>query len=56
MLTYHGSSDRSGKFMVPALSWERARSVHLDPSFQPRFTGHLYAQPLYWQPRVGLGC
>jgi hypothetical protein len=48
--TYHGSPDRSANFIVPALSWERARSVHLDPSFQPRFAGHLYAQPLYWQP------
>jgi hypothetical protein len=50
VLTYHGGPDRSGNFIVPALSWERARSVHLDPSFQPRFAGHLYAQPLYWQP------
>jgi hypothetical protein len=23
--------------------------VHLDPGFAPRFSGHLYAQPLYWQ-------
>jgi hypothetical protein len=50
VLTYHGGSDRSGNFIVPALTWERARSLHLDPGFQPRFSGHLYAQPLYWQP------
>jgi outer membrane protein assembly factor BamB len=50
VLSYHGSLDRSGNFIVPALSWERARSLHLDPSFHPRFSGHLYAQPLYWQP------
>src|SRR5438132_13649085 len=50
VLTYHGSPDRSGNFIVPALNWERARSVHLDASFQPRIAGHLYAQPLYWQP------
>src|ERR1700736_7069777 len=50
VLGYHGTPDRSGNFIVPALNWERARSVHLEPSFQPRFAGHLYAQPLYWQP------
>ena len=50
MTTYHGSPDRSGNFIIPALTWERARSVHLDPSFHPPIAGHLYAQPLYWQP------
>jgi hypothetical protein len=49
VLVYHGSPDRSGNFIVPALNWERARSLHLDPSFHPQFPGHLYAQPLYWQ-------
>src|SRR5271166_3058823 len=51
VLTYHGSADRNGNFVVPALTWERARNIHLDPSFHPRITGHLYAQPLYWRPR-----
>src|SRR5436309_7119294 len=50
VLGYHGSADRSGNFIVPALNWDRARSLHLDPSFHPQFSGHLYAQPLYWQP------
>jgi hypothetical protein len=48
--TYHGSLDRGGNFVVPALTWTRARSLHLDPSFHPGFAGHLYTQPLYWQP------
>lgn len=48
--TYHGSLDRNGNFVVPKLTWDRARSIHLDPSFHPRFAGHVYAQPLYWQP------
>src|SRR5215469_10649504 len=48
--TYHGSPDRNGNFIVPGLTWERARSIRLDPSFAPRFAGHLYAQPLFWQP------
>ena len=51
VLTYHGSADRSGNFVVPELTWERARNIHLDPSFHPRIAGHLYAQPLYWRPR-----
>ena len=50
VLTYHGNADRSGNFVVPALTWERARNIHLDPGFHPRITGHLYAQPLYWRP------
>ncbi len=50
VLTYHGHADRSGHFVVPGLTWARARALRLDPSFAPRFSGHLYAQPLYWQP------
>jgi hypothetical protein len=50
VLTYHGGPDRNGNFIVPSLTWERARGLRLDPSFHPRFSGHLYAQPLYWQP------
>ncbi len=50
VLVYHGSPDRSGNFIIPALNWERARSLHLDSGFHPQFPGHLYAQPLYWQP------
>jgi outer membrane protein assembly factor BamB len=48
--TYHGSADRSGNFVMPSLTWERARTLRLDPDFAPRFAGHLYAQPLYWKP------
>ncbi|MBV9815371.1 MAG: PQQ-binding-like beta-propeller repeat protein [Alphaproteobacteria bacterium] len=50
VLQYHGSPDRSGRFVIPALDWERARSLHPDPGFHSRFAGHLYAQPLFWQP------
>src|SRR3984893_11611691 len=50
VLGYHGSPNRSGNFILPALNWERARLLHLDPSFHPQFPGHLYAQPLYRQP------
>jgi outer membrane protein assembly factor BamB len=49
VLTYHGHPDRSGNFVVPQLTWARARQMRLDASFNPTFTGNLYAQPLYWQ-------
>jgi outer membrane protein assembly factor BamB len=50
VLTYHGDNSRSGNFVVPALSWEKAKSVHLDRTFDARVAGHLYAQPLLWRP------
>jgi hypothetical protein len=34
--------------VVPSLSWDRARALHLDESFRPRISGHVYAQPLFW--------
>jgi hypothetical protein len=49
VLSFHGSHDRSGNFVVPLLTWDKARSLHLDEGFRPRFAGHLYAQPLYWR-------
>jgi hypothetical protein len=49
VLQYHGSPGRGGNYVVPALTWERARGIHLDPGFHPRFSGHVYAQPLFWQ-------
>ena len=50
VLTYHGDADRSGNFIVPTLTWERARSLRLDQSFHAQVSGHVYAQPLYWRP------
>ncbi|MBV8089797.1 MAG: hypothetical protein JO139_09525 [Alphaproteobacteria bacterium] len=50
VLQYHGSPGRAGDFVVPSLTWERVRNIRLDPEFHPRFSGHVYAQPLYWQP------
>jgi hypothetical protein len=48
--TYHGHNDRSGNFTMPQLTWDKARGLRLDSAFTPGFAGHLYAQPLYWQP------
>ena len=47
--TYHGHSDRSGNFVVPGLTWEKARSLHSDQKFRAAVSGHVYAQPLYWR-------
>jgi hypothetical protein len=49
VLAYHGGADRSGNFTVPGLTWERARSLHLDQAFQARIAGNVYAQPLFWR-------
>jgi outer membrane protein assembly factor BamB len=48
VLAYHGGAGRSGNFTVPGLTWQRARSLHLDQAFQARFAGNVYAQPLFW--------
>jgi outer membrane protein assembly factor BamB len=50
VLTYHGHQDRNGNFVVPKLTWDRARSIHLDENFQAHVSGKIYAQPLYWHP------
>jgi outer membrane protein assembly factor BamB len=47
VLSYHGTAGRSGNFVMPGLTWEKARSVHADENFRARFQGHVYAQPLY---------
>jgi outer membrane protein assembly factor BamB len=49
IVTYHADASRSGNFMVPGLTWERARAVHLDREFEAHASGHVYAQPLYWR-------
>ncbi len=49
VLSYHGDERRSGNYVVPALTWQRAQAVHPDHAFDARVDGHLYAQPLYWR-------
>jgi outer membrane protein assembly factor BamB len=56
ILTYHGSLDRAGNYVMPGLTYERARGLHLDASFSATFPGQVYAQPLLWrQPGTGAG-
>lgn len=45
---YHGAADRSGHYVVPGLTWERAAGLHPDTGFHGAIHGHVYAQPLYW--------
>jgi len=47
--TYHGHSDRSGNFVVPGLTCEKARSLHSERGFNAAVSGQVYAQPLYWR-------
>jgi hypothetical protein len=54
--TYHGALDRAGRYVVPGLTYERARGLHLDASFHAAFQGHVLAQPLLWRgPGSGVG-
>ena len=50
ILTYHGNPERSGHYVLPALTWARAATLREDPTFDGRVSGHVYAQPLYWDP------
>jgi outer membrane protein assembly factor BamB len=50
VLTYHDALDRSGRYVVPGLTYDRAGSLHLDASFHATFRGGVYAQPLLWRP------
>lgn len=42
VLTYHGSPDCSGHYVVPGLNWERARALRLDENFHAKISGHVY--------------
>ena len=46
VLQYHFSANRAGNYVIPNLTAERARSMHLDNAFDGRVDGHIYAQPL----------
>jgi hypothetical protein len=46
VLQYRLSEDRAGNYVVPGLTPERARLMHLDDAFEGHVDGHVYAQPL----------
>jgi hypothetical protein len=49
VLTYHGAPNRNGSYVVPGLAAERVRAIHVETGFRAKFSGDLYAQPLYWR-------
>jgi hypothetical protein len=49
VLSFHGGPARSGNFIVPELTWDKAKSLHPDESFHGRIAGPVYAQPLFWR-------
>jgi len=49
ILQYHFSADRAGNYVVPELTLQRARAIHLDSAFDGRVNGHVYAQPLLFK-------
>jgi hypothetical protein len=56
ILTYHGAPDRSGMYVMPGLTYERARGLRPDPSFNAAYQGDVYAQPLLWRDsKTGAG-
>jgi hypothetical protein len=46
VLQYHGTADRAGNYVIPNLTPELARLMHLDMTFDGRVNGQVYAQPL----------
>jgi hypothetical protein len=48
VLTYHARQTRTGNFVVPSLTWERAATMRPDQGFDGKVDGNVYAQPLYW--------
>jgi hypothetical protein len=43
VLSYHGHPDRSGNFVVPALTWDRARSLRFDEGFRSHVSRYCQA-------------
>ncbi|BDG09203.1 hypothetical protein [Anaeromyxobacter paludicola] len=46
-LEHHGDPSRAGVYVDPALTRAAAKGYHLDPAFDARLPGAVYAQPLY---------
>ena len=55
VLTYHADAARSGNFVIPGLTVDRARTTHPDPGFKASIDGHVYAQPLFSRGSGGNG-
>ncbi|HEX4195433.1 MAG TPA: hypothetical protein VHY80_20160, partial [Stellaceae bacterium] len=55
VLTYHADAARTGNFVIPNLTFDRAGAVHPDDGFKASIDGHVYAQPLFWHGNGGNG-
>ncbi|HEX4294240.1 MAG TPA: hypothetical protein VHZ29_08910 [Rhizomicrobium sp.] len=49
--TYHGSLQRDGAYKIGGLTFAAAATMHRDTGFHASIGGHIYAQPLFWQPQ-----
>ncbi len=50
---YHADPARSGHYVAPGLTFAAAARLRRDPGFDGQVDGHVYAQPLFWQPPGG---
>jgi hypothetical protein len=51
VVTYHNGNHRHGAYVVPGLTLAAAANMQPDSKFKPSFSGHIYAQPLFWKPK-----
>jgi outer membrane protein assembly factor BamB len=51
VVTYHNSNQRDGAYTVPTLTLAAAANVQRDNKFDGTISGHVYAQPLFWEPK-----
>jgi outer membrane protein assembly factor BamB len=47
--TFHNGTDRHGVYVEPTIGFAQAPRMQRVTSFDGRVTGHVYAQPLFWQ-------
>jgi outer membrane protein assembly factor BamB len=48
--TFHNGEDRHGAYVVPNFGFSQAARMHRVTTFNGSVVGHVYAQPLFWQP------
>jgi hypothetical protein len=51
VVTYHNSNQRTGAYALPTLTIAAAANMRRDSRFDGTISGHVYAQPLFWQPK-----
>jgi PQQ enzyme repeat len=51
VVTYHNSNQRDGAYTIPDLTIAAAANLHRDAKFDGTISGHVYAQPLFWEPK-----